>query len=58
MPPPNLYSPKDKYTSTGSPATGFGYGERYNLSKSMITPGPGNYDTPKKIGEGPKYVIG
>jgi hypothetical protein len=28
------------------------------MSKSALVPGPGKYETPSKLGEGPKYFIG
>ena len=46
------------FVKESSPATGFGYGERQKLNKSTMIPGPGNYETPSKVGEGPKYIMG
>lgn len=58
LPPPNIYNPDFQKTRSKAPATGFGYGERSSLSKTFLAPGPGQYRTPSKIGEGPRYHLG
>jgi hypothetical protein len=58
LPPPNNYDPHFERTKRNAPATGFGYGERSFLNKTFNAPGPGNYQTPTKVGEGPKYLMG
>eukprot|EP00347_Sterkiella_histriomuscorum_P007720 403347820 len=58
LPPPNGYHPKYENTRRNSPSTGFGYGNRSFLNRTFEMPGPGNYQTPTKVGEGPKYIMG
>ena len=59
MPPPNIYDPDFKKVMRSSPAPGLGYGEREKLNKTFNVPGPGNYQTPQKMGnEGPKFIMG
>ena len=55
MPPPNIYNPKYENSKKNAPATGFGYGHREFLNRTFNNPGPGNYLTPTKLGDGPKY---
>lgn len=58
LPPPNVYNPKYDHTKRNSPATSLGYGSRTFLNRTFEVPGPGNYSTPSKVGEGPKYIMG
>ncbi|CDW79820.1 UNKNOWN [Stylonychia lemnae] len=60
LPPPNVYRPQFEKIKRNAPSTGFGYGDRGYLNKTFTDtiPGPGNYQTPTKLGEGPKYFIG
>jgi len=58
LPPPDSYNPDYLKTRQKAPATGFGYGERSSMSKTFSIPGPGQYKSPSKIGEGPRYHLG
>ena len=54
-----MYDPKFENIKKAAPATGLGYGSREFLNKTFNFPGPGNYQTPTRIGnEGPKYIMG
>lgn len=58
IPPPNVYNPSISFVKKNSPATGFGYGDRSYLNRTFTAPGPGSYQAPTKIGEGPKFHMG
>lgn len=58
LPPPNIYNPNYDKVKNKSPSTGLGYGERSVMSKTFMSPGPGQYKTPSVIGEGPTYILG
>lgn len=55
-PAPNVYNPS-KVTLTRNPSWVVGSGQRNPLTGSLLTPGPGNYNIPAKITEGPKVRI-
>lgn len=61
-PGPGTYAPNSekntKYTS--NPAYGVGTAKRSDManSASKANPGPGNYTTPSKAVEGPKFIMG
>jgi hypothetical protein len=58
LPSPNLYNPDFQKLKQKAPATGLGYGERSQMSKTFNIPGPGAYKSPTAIGEGPRYGLG
>lgn len=58
LPPPNIYNPNFEKTRMKAPATGLGYGERSVMNKTLNSPGPGTYQHPTSIGEGPTYILG
>jgi Sperm-tail PG-rich repeat len=58
LPASNIYNPNYEKTRSKAPATGLGYGERSVMSKTFASPGPGTYQSPTSIGEGPTYILG
>lgn len=57
-PGPGTYDPNEGFQSGSPPKYRFGTALRKTMGNGNDTPGPGNYDNARKIGEGPEYVMG
>ena len=55
LPGPGYYSPQHNLTKEKFASWRVGSSNRGDLSLSSNAPGPGQYDSPKKMGNGPKW---